>query len=959
MNFSVHSINRFFPAIVTVLAVSAALGQTVPMTHVLQCEYFSARQGGFYPDVPAEGQDRNSVQYLGTGNWLRYDSVNFTTGVFDSVVFRNAGFNANANIRKAHLKLGSPTGADLAVFDMRAYGWSDMPTKALSTKLTGYQTLCLTFEGGDSVCWIADYLKFRGTATYNASEASTYYVAPNGDDGNNGLSLEKPFKTIQRAANVMKPGSVCNIRQGVYRETVCPQYTGLSAGAQLVFQAYNNEQVFIDGADPVTGWTKYSGNIYKTTMPWSLGKYKNQLMVDGKSCVVARAPNIDDPWNPPQGSEFLFPTGLWNWTRWQKSGEIDPFLCPSRVFFWRTDSAEPISYSTLVARDAANDMPDDLYGKPADYFKGGLLSIQSNWWVNVCEIKHSRCDIGYGMRRSFFNFDTPINALIMGQNGIDKSNKNQVSFGPGYISYLLCLLNEPNEWFRDSNGTVYLWAPDGGDPSHHLVEGKRRLAGFDLTNKSYVTLKGLRFICTSATLAEATHCTIDDCHWKYASYYDAYQWYEEFCGPWMNSPYDPSNGWSGVFIGGAYNTVKNSSSIISAGSGFISSGRGHHLFTNNIIHDCNWLPTYNAGIRQFKRDQSVLEDCGGNLYEYNTIRNCGRATIELELGSGFRDFIPIIPSERNRIMHNDLGRAGYLANEAFVTWNHGDNYVEYAYNRFWGGGVSGGYIEADPAFGGWGTKVHHNVFYNGRPINDVSPSAMKPIVNYALIQVDTNTTFFNNTIVDSAACSRLQEDDWLWPNPGHYKPWFQANNIFGWSDTVKWKYTDAPHGDYTLRAGSPAIDAGVVIPDWLKQFPAHARDDMYQSEDDSYEGKAPDLGAFEYGKPAWRAGANWQEKPWVYPPPLDPGALIGAQRLSGILAPRLRIGPRALILNAPAGTAYTVMLYNMQGAVVLTRNLPKGGMAVVPTSGISAGMYALRLHVGNRYVAQWKVCIRR
>jgi hypothetical protein len=89
--------------------------------------------------------------------------------------------------------------------------------------------------------------------------------------------------------------------------------------------------------------------------------------------------------------------------------------------------------------------------------------------------------------------------------------------------------------------------------------------------------------------------------------------------------------------GGGYNTVKHSSSQISAGSGFILSGRGHHLFTNNIVHDCNWLPTYNAGIRQNKRDASITEDCGGNLIEYNTVFNCGRANIELNYGYGSGD----------------------------------------------------------------------------------------------------------------------------------------------------------------------------------------------------------------------------------------------------------------------------------------------------------------------------------
>jgi hypothetical protein len=136
--------------------------------------------------------------------------------------------------------------------------------------------------------------------------------------------------------------------------------------------------------------------------------------------------------------------------------------------------------------------------------------------------------------------------------------------------------------------------------------------------------------------------------------------------------------------------------------------------------------------------------------------------------------------------------------------------------------------------------------------------------------------------------------------------------------------------DYSLREGSPVIDAGVVIPDYIGQFPRHADDDKYQSKDDNYVGKAPDLGAYEFGKPAWRAGANWQEKPWVYPPtPISIAALPGGLR--GAQIPSLRIMPRALVINGMSGMPYTARLYNMRGTVVLARDMAKGGTAIMRT----------------------------
>ena len=47
--------------------------------------------------------------------------------------------------------------------------------------------------------------------------------------------------------------------------------------------------------------------------------------------------------------------------------------------------------------------------------------------------------------------------------------------------------------------------------------------------------------------------------------------------------------------------------------------------------------------------------------------------------------------------------------------------------------------------------------------------------------------------------------------------------------------------NFRLKAGSQAVDAGVVIP----------------TVNDGYAGRAPDLGAIEVGKPAPKYGPSW------------------------------------------------------------------------------------------------------
>jgi hypothetical protein len=119
--------------------------------------------------------------------------------------------------------------------------------------------------------------------------------------------------------------SVCYIRQGLYRETVKPLWTGV-AGAPLTFQAWNNENVVISGADPVTGWSAHSGSIYKAPMNWTIGRYNNQVIVDGKMAWAARTPNVDEDYNPSPYLTYCG-AGVYKFKSWQS--ELEPVAIPS------------------------------------------------------------------------------------------------------------------------------------------------------------------------------------------------------------------------------------------------------------------------------------------------------------------------------------------------------------------------------------------------------------------------------------------------------------------------------------------------------------------------------------------------------------------------------------------------------------------------------------------------------
>ena len=89
-----------------------------------------------------------------------------------------------------------------------------------------------------------------------------YYVNCNASRDGNG-SKEMPFRHINDAAKVALPGDEVIVAPGIYREYVNP----LNAGTEENRIVYRSEQplgAVITGAEVLTGWTKYKGDVWTT-----------------------------------------------------------------------------------------------------------------------------------------------------------------------------------------------------------------------------------------------------------------------------------------------------------------------------------------------------------------------------------------------------------------------------------------------------------------------------------------------------------------------------------------------------------------------------------------------------------------------------------------------------------------------------------------------------------------------
>jgi len=87
----------------------------------------------------------------------------------------------------------------------------------------------------------------EATTTEAIPESQTvYYVATDGSDDNPG-TLDRPWQTIQKAADTAGPGDVIYVRGGTYNEQVTIMRSG-QENAFVTFENYKDETPVISGA---------------------------------------------------------------------------------------------------------------------------------------------------------------------------------------------------------------------------------------------------------------------------------------------------------------------------------------------------------------------------------------------------------------------------------------------------------------------------------------------------------------------------------------------------------------------------------------------------------------------------------------------------------------------------------------------------------------------------------------
>ncbi len=377
--------------------------------------------------------------------------------------------------------------------------------------------------------WAASLLACAGAS------GATYFVAPDGSDGNDGASLSSPFRTIQRAAERMVAGDRCCIRAGVYRETLRPKASG-TREAPIVFAPYMSEGVTISGADIIGGWVRHTGKICRAPIAWDLGMGFNQVFVDGQMMPQARFPKMfagDTPMRPAL----------------------------TRV---------KVGRESVTSKDLS---------QPDGFWSGGYVvgAVNVSWSWQWGRIISSSSDGTLKTEQG----SAPVKIPDFGDIAWFQGD------GEAYLCGKLAALSAPGEWDFE-RGALYLWTPSGDQPEKHLVEAKHRAWTIDFNGEDYVVVDGLHLVAGAVRMS-GNHCALRKCTATYLSHFTIFPW----------SPFDgcggAADGHQGIISSGNRNTIKGCTISYTAGSAIVLSGEGN-LVLRSTIHDVDYSGTYGEPI---------------------------------------------------------------------------------------------------------------------------------------------------------------------------------------------------------------------------------------------------------------------------------------------------------------------------------------------------------------------------
>lgn len=499
--------------------------------------------------------------------------------------------------------------------------------------------------------WWSGWLALAGV------RASDYYVSPAGDDAHDGRGPEpaRAFRTVQRGVEALHAGDRLLVRAGTYRETVTFNRDG-EPGAPIVVMAYPGEQPVISGLEPLTDWTASGNDRWTTSMPWTLGRGKDQLFVNGAPLLEARFPNAAAP-----GLALHDDNGVELPPPWPRFGAFS-IPDPTKPFEVRLPSGEncPVGWWDGAIYLGQHWDGWQVQCGLVEASGGDRLTVKTElqgWWYPRAQVGAGHTDDGRGM-------------LV------------------GHIH----AMDVAGEWVRTADGTVTLQQPAGTAPS--AIEAKRRFLAFELSDRRHVTVRGFRVLGASACLRDAHACVLQGCTFEWSSHYT---WFAGVTGD-IDHPgtFDPMyRGETGLYVSGSVNTVRDCTFHGGAGSAVTLDGYEQTLH-NNLVELVGYAGTYQPAVCVWGEQNRIG---GAHRITRNTLKHASRSLLWIR-----------------GIYQNSPARLPLPYAASLIEGNHLHTGMLMARD----GGVVYSWMSNGGAWNGVRTVFRHNVLYDSRDPRNVA-----------------------------------------------------------------------------------------------------------------------------------------------------------------------------------------------------------------------------------------------
>lgn len=605
-----------------------------------------------------------------------------------------------------------------------------------------------------------------------------YFVAPDGSNENPG-TIRRPFKTIQKCAEVVQSGETCWLRAGVYREEVRPAASGTES-APITFAAYEDETVTISGADLVTEWTPHQDSIFQAEVKLPIANYRdtgffaNQVFVDGEMMPEARFPNVN----------------------------------PERDYLRRYFLGQKVVSQGGTAATVENDEIPQL----EEGWRGAKV------WTNEWYVSRT--------------------GTITGETAGKLTAEMTAAWDRGGYWFFLFgkqeLLDSPGEWFYDGDKQkVFLWFPQD---IPEAVEVKQRNFAFDLSDRSYITIRGLNLFANTITTSDrSTGIAIDGIKAKYVSHHMTL--------PPLQKSEQGANSDDALFLAshahdtgiqlrGVGHKIQNSIIDWSSGNGVLLEGQNHTVI-NNVVTNTNYMVSYAAPVRINGSAHKIIR---------NTIKRTARDAISIDWHTTG------LSAKNIEIAYNDISQFGMLSTDLGAIYiccrvdlaggsiHHNWIRDARAYSPFWG--TRGIYLDLES----YNSIIHHNVVWGIIGGQHSFNLTARGVRGYQRIY---NNTFLGEVGTDDRVDARNN----IFAASENIEAARKSHNLFK-SSKIHFIKPPAINGseylpNFDLKPNSPAIDRGVFIPGITEDF----------------AGTAPDIGAYESGKEPWQPGSTLVDLP--------------------------------------------------------------------------------------------------